>query len=122
MHEVETGKRRKHTSDSYSQAFMYQPGVMMVVNSQQSGIMHFSTSATSVLHMDPSVGGIFTMRSRLLMPNPQVVLQGSHSPHSVTTQLLAAVGRRNKKDIDVVSTQWIKFQGQICHVMIRTFS
>lgn len=54
--------------------------------------MHFSTSATSVLHMDPSIGGIFTIRSRLLIPNPQVTLQGSHSPHSVTTQLLGAVG------------------------------
>ncbi|TNN73972.1 hypothetical protein EYF80_015793 [Liparis tanakae] len=38
--------------------------------------------------MDPSTGGIFTMRSRLLMPKPQVTLQGSHSAHSVTTQLL----------------------------------
>lgn len=52
--------------------------------------MHFSTSATSVLHIDPSIGGIFTMRSRLLMPKPQVTLQGSHSAHSVTTQLLGA--------------------------------
>ena len=58
--------------------------------SPQSGIMHLSTSSTSALHMDPSRGGIFTMRSRLLMPSPQVVLQGSHSPHSVTMQLLGA--------------------------------
>lgn len=60
--------------------------------SLHSGIMHFSTSATSALHMEPSEGGIFTMRSRRFIPSPQVVLQGSHSPHSVTTQLLGADG------------------------------
>lgn len=59
---------------------------------RHSGIMHFSTSATSVLHMDPSMGGIFTIRSRLLIPKPQVMLHGSQSPHSVTTQLLGAAG------------------------------
>lgn len=32
------------------------------------------------------------MRSRLLMPKPQVALQGSHSLHSDNTQLLGAAG------------------------------
>lgn len=72
-------------------------------DSRHSGIMHFSTSATSVLHIDPSIGGIFTMRSRLLMPTPQVMLQGSHSPHSVTTQLLGAVG--STKSINLTTNQ-----------------
>lgn len=58
--------------------------------SRHSGIMHFSTSSTSAPQMEPSAGGIFTMRSLLLMPRPQVALQTSHSPHSVTRQLLGA--------------------------------
>lgn len=52
--------------------------------------MHFSTSSTSAPQMEPSAGGIFTMRSLLFMPRPQVALQTSHSPHSVTRQLLGA--------------------------------
>lgn len=45
------------------------------------------------------------MRSRLLIPNPQVTLQGSHSAHSVTTQLLGAVGRipKNTQTFSVFS-------------------
>lgn len=70
---------------------------------RHSGIMHFSTSATSVLHIDPSMGGIFTMRSRLLMPKPHVTLQGSHSAHSVTTQLLGAAGGTKVSHIVSVS-------------------
>lgn len=66
-------------------------------DSRHSGIMHFSTSATSALHMEPSMGGIFTMRSRRLIPRPQVTLQGSHSAHSVTTQLLGA-GTSGRED------------------------
>lgn len=58
--------------------------------SRHSGIMHFSTSSTSAPQMEPSVGGIFTKRSLLFMPRPQVALQTSHSPHSVTRQLLGA--------------------------------
>lgn len=52
--------------------------------------MHFSTSSTSAPQMEPSAGGIFTKRSLLFMPRPQVALQTSHSPHSVTRQLLGA--------------------------------
>lgn len=59
-------------------------------NLRHSGIMHFSTSTTSAPQMEPSDGGIFTMRSLRFMPNPQVALQTSHSPHSVTRQLLGA--------------------------------
>jgi len=44
------------------------------------------------------------MRSRLLMPTPQVMLQGSHSPHSVTTQLLGAVGITKYDNIRNLST------------------
>lgn len=58
--------------------------------SRHSGIIHFSTSSTSAPQMEPSAGGIFTMRSLLFMPRPQVALQASHSPHSVTRQLLEA--------------------------------
>jgi hypothetical protein len=43
--------------------------------------------------MEPSGGGIFTMRSLLFIPSPQVALQESHSPHSVTRQLLGAKER-----------------------------
>lgn len=66
-------------------------------HSRHSGIMHFSTSATSALQMEPSTGGIFTMRSRRLIPRPQVALQGSHSAHSVTTQLLGAARQTGRK-------------------------
>lgn len=59
--------------------------------------MHSSTPSTSAPQMEPSAGGIFTMRSLLLMPRPQVALQTSHSPHSVTKQLLGAKGK-NAKD------------------------
>lgn len=52
--------------------------------------MHFSTSTTSAPQIDPSDGGILTIRSRRFMPSPQVALQMSHSPHSVTRQLLGA--------------------------------
>lgn len=64
--------------------------LVIPIDSRHSGIMHFSTSATSALQMEPSIGGIFTMRSRRRIPRPQVALQGSHSAHSVTTQLLGA--------------------------------
>lgn len=57
---------------------------------RHSGIMHFSTSSTSAPQMEPSAGGILTKRSLLFMPRPQVALQTSHSPHSVTRQLLGA--------------------------------
>lgn len=57
---------------------------------RHSGIMHFSTSSTSAPQIEPSAGGIFTKRSLLFMPRPQVALQTSHSPHSVTRQLLGA--------------------------------
>lgn len=65
--------------------------------SRHSGIMHFSTSSTSAPQMEPSAGGVFTMRSLLLMPRPQVALQISHSPHSVTRQLLGAEAKRERK-------------------------
>lgn len=58
--------------------------------------MHFSTSSTSAPQMEPSAGGIFTIRSLLFMPRPQVALQTSHSPHSVTRQLLGAKGKRER--------------------------
>lgn len=60
--------------------------------------MHLSTSAISALHIDPSLEGIFIMRSRLLVPKPQVVLHGSHSSHSVITQLLGAAGMTKPLD------------------------
>lgn len=62
--------------------------------SRHSGIIHFSTSRTSAPQMEPSAGGIFTIRSLLFMPRPQVALQTSHSPHSVTRQLLGAKTKR----------------------------
>lgn len=65
--------------------------------SRHSGIMHFSTSSTSAPQMEPSAGGIFTMRSLLFIPRPQVALQTSHSPHSVTRQLLGAEPKREKQ-------------------------
>lgn len=46
------------------------------------------------------------MRSRLFMPNPQVTLQGSHSAHSVTTQLLGAVER--------TKMFWFMFEASQC--------
>lgn len=55
-----------------------------------SGIMHFSASASCAWQGEPSEASIFIMRSLLLIPTPQLTLQGSHSPHSVTTQLLGA--------------------------------
>lgn len=57
---------------------------------RHSGIIHFSASTTSAPQMEPSDGGIFTILSRLFMPSPQVALHISHSPHSVTRQLLGA--------------------------------
>lgn len=65
--------------------------------SRHSGIMHFSTSSTSAPQMEPSAGGIFTMRSLLFMPTPQVALQTSHSAHSVTRQLLGAKAKRERQ-------------------------
>lgn len=60
--------------------------------------MHFSTSAISALHIEPLRDGTFIMRSRLLVPKPQVVLHGSHSSHSVITQLLGAAGMTKPLD------------------------
>ena len=59
-------------------------------HSRHSGIMHFSAWEVSALHMEPSAGLILTMRCRFFMPIPQVALHSSHSPHSVTRQLLEA--------------------------------
>lgn len=59
-------------------------------HSRHSGIMHFSACDVSALHMEPSAGLILTIRCRFFMPIPQVALQSSHSPHSVTRQLLGA--------------------------------
>lgn len=73
--------RRRSQNGSWSQP---------VWDLRHSGIMHFSTSSTSAPQMEPSAGGIFTKRSLLFMPRPQVALQTSHSPHSVTRQLLGA--------------------------------
>lgn len=72
--------------------------------------MHFSTSAISALHMDPLMEGIFISRSRLLMPKPQVALQGSHSPHSVITQLLGAVEMTTHLDTNQSLLQLICYQ------------
>jgi len=68
--------------------------VLMLLYSRHSGIMHFSTSNTSAPQMDPSAGGVFTVRSLLFTPGPHVALQTSHSPHSVTRQLLGAEDQR----------------------------
>lgn len=53
-----------------------------------SGIMHFSASVVSALHIDPSAGVILIILCRLFIPVPQLALHSSHSPHSVTRQLL----------------------------------
>lgn len=37
------------------------------------------------------------MRSLLFIPRPQVALQTSHSPHSVTRQLLGAKAKRGRR-------------------------
>lgn len=73
-----------------------------VVYLRHSGIMHFSTSSTSAPQIDPSAGGIFTKRSLLFMPRPQVALQTSHSPHSVTRQLLGAEPAKQSQDSVIV--------------------
>lgn len=64
--------------------------------------MHFSTSSTSAPQIEPSAGGIFTKRSLLFMPRPQVALQTSHSPHSVTRQLLGAEPAKQSQDSLIV--------------------
>lgn len=53
--------------------------------------MHFSASVVSALHMDPSAGVILIILCRLFIPVPQLALHSSHSPHSVTRQLLGAI-------------------------------
>lgn len=58
---------------------------------RHSGIMHFSASVVSVLHMDPSAGVILIILYRFFIPMPQLALHSSHSPHSVTRQLLGAI-------------------------------
>lgn len=57
---------------------------------RHSGIMHFSASVVSALHIDPSAGVILIILCRLFIPVPQLALHSSHSPHSVTRQLLGA--------------------------------
>lgn len=75
-------------------------------NLRHLGIMHFSTSAISALHIDPSREGIFIMRSRLLVPKPQVVLHGSHSSHSVITQLLGAAEMTKPLDTSLLFNEF----------------
>lgn len=86
-------KKQHKTSviSSYRFVVKEKAGQLKYINhcySRQSGIMHFSTCKTSAPQMEPSAGGIFTKRSLLFMPRPQVALHVSHSPHSVTRQLL----------------------------------
>lgn len=59
--------------------------------------MHFSASVVSALHMDPSAGVILIILCRLFMPMPQLALHSSHSPHSVTRQLLGAIQNGQRK-------------------------
>lgn len=59
--------------------------------------MHFSASVVSALHMDPSAGVILIILCRLFMPVPQLALHSSHSPHSVTRQLLGAIQNGQRK-------------------------
>lgn len=78
------------------------PGPHLRCDLRHSGIMHFSTSSTSAPQIDPSAGGVFTKRSLLFMPRPQVALQTSHSPHSVTRQLLGAEPAEQSQDSVIV--------------------
>jgi len=59
--------------------------------------MHFSASVVSALHMDPSAGVILIILCRLFIPVPQLALHSSHSPHSVTRQLLGAIQNGQRK-------------------------
>lgn len=65
---------------------------------RHSGIMHFSASVVSALHMDPSAGVILIIRCRFFIPIPQLALHSSHSPHSVTRQLLGAICNTKTED------------------------
>lgn len=60
--------------------------------------MHFSASVVSALHMDPSAGVILIILCLFFIPIPQLALHSSHSPHSVTRQLLGAVHNILAKD------------------------
>lgn len=73
------------------------------IHSRHSGIMHFSACDVSALHMEPSAGLILTIRCLFFIPIPQVALQSSHSPHSVTRQLL---GARESKQLELCSLCW----------------
>lgn len=68
--------------------------------------MHFSASVVSALHMDPSAGVILIILCRLFIPVPQLALHSSHSPHSVTRQLLGAI--QNGQTKSVTSRAYIK--------------
>lgn len=95
---------------------------------RHSGIMHFSTSTTSAPQIEPSDGGIFTIRSRLFMPSPQVALHASHSPHSVTRQLLGATPAetytvhmiRAENPVWEMSVYYIRYRKIIWTFLIRT--
>lgn len=65
---------------------------------RHSGFMHFSASVVSALHMDPSAGVILIILCLFFIPIPQLALHSSHSPHSVTRQLLGAVHNILAKD------------------------
>lgn len=90
-------------------------------NLRHSGIMHFSASVVSALHMDPSAGVILTIRCRFFIPIPQLALHSSHSPHSVTRQLPGAIHHRTAEDQStwhslksrklITLSHWLNFAG-----------